>query len=114
MSGAFLSMGAFVGLFPLQHFWFVSNENVSLYHGDGVQIQDEDQPVSDLFFAGRLRKVLDKHMIYILMHCIYYYIISMYSNIYSFDNIIFTTIFCSVLFVLLSPKVPFNENGLQF
>lgn len=27
---------AFVGLFPFQHFCFVSNENVSLYCGDGA------------------------------------------------------------------------------
>lgn len=64
MPGALLSMGAFEGLFPFQHLWFVSNETVSLCCGDVVQIQGEDQLAPDLFFAGRLRKVLDKHILY--------------------------------------------------
>lgn len=62
-----------MGLF--QHFWFISNETVSLYWGDGVQTQGEDQLTPDHFFAGRLRKVLDKHINNILTYCIYYCIV---------------------------------------
>lgn len=111
MSGAFLCMGVFVGLFPFQHFWFISNETVSLYWGAGVKIQDEDQLAPDHFFAGRLRKVLDKHIVYILIYCIFYSIV--YIAIYTLLAVLSLLRF-SVLFVLLSSKVKFNENGLQF
>lgn len=113
MSGVCHSMGTFVGLFPFQHFWFVSNETVSLYCGGDVQIQGEDQLAPDHFFADRLRKVLEKCIIYILMYCIYYCVV--YILIYTLLAILslprFSVLLC--LFVL-SPKVTFNENGLQF
>lgn len=66
------------------------------------------------FFAGRLRKVLDKPIISILIYCVYINIL--YILIYTLLIILalprFSVLFC--LFVLLSPKVTFNENGLQF
>lgn len=74
----------------------------------------EDQLAPVLFFAGRLRKVLDKHKLCILMHCIYYYIVSMYSNIYTFGNIVLTTIFCSVCLSFFLQKLHLKKMGCSF
>lgn len=84
----------------------------------------EDLLAPDLFFAGRLRKVLDKHKLYILMHCIYYiiynvvvytlYLVSIYSNIYSFGNIVLTTIFCSGCLSFFLQKLHLKKMGCGF
>lgn len=58
--------------------------------------------------------MLDKHKLCILMHCIYYYIVSIYGNIYTFGNIVLTTIFCSVCLSFFLQKLHLKKMDCSF
>lgn len=101
ISGAFLSMETFVGLFPPHHYWLMCNASVSLYYRDLAlykskwNTEGENQLMLNLSFVCGSRNVLDKQNKFLPL------VLSFSMNS------------CSYSFVLLSPEVRFNENKVQ-